>query len=30
LSQMNGEPAGPMWEAMDFAQVFRIEWEAPV
>jgi broad specificity phosphatase PhoE len=29
LSHLNGEPAGPMWEAMDFAQVFRIEWEAP-
>jgi broad specificity phosphatase PhoE len=29
LSHLSGEPAVPMWEAMEFAQVFRIEWEAP-
>ncbi|NQW17962.1 MAG: histidine phosphatase family protein [Chloroflexi bacterium] len=30
LSKTTGEPAGPIWEAMDFAEVFRVEWEAPV
>ena len=30
MSQLNGEPAVPMWESMGFAQVFRIEWETPV
>ena len=29
LSHLNDEPAGPIWEAMDFAQVFRIGWVAP-
>jgi broad specificity phosphatase PhoE len=29
LSYLNDDFVGPIWEAMEFAQVFRIEWEAP-
>ena len=29
LSYLNDESERPIWEEMEFAQVFRIEWEAP-